>query len=178
MTSRRATAVAALCVFALAAWLASESAADDVPPQADTLLLAAPGQVGELHIGDSVASLHRRRLIGRLRPGCELDPGQRVAPLRPPLRGQAVFFHGGRRLSLINVQAGARTARGVTTGTAVGAARRAYPKASYDPPGSVRPFAEGFIWVDDSEAPKMTFVIAPGNRRVEAIAIPSPSFCE
>jgi hypothetical protein len=140
--------------------------------------LAAPGRVGALHIGDTVRSLHERHLIRGLRPGCELDPGQRVASLRRPLKGTAIFFHGGTRLSALIVTAGARTARGVEIGSTVKEARRAYPNAQYDPPRTVHPFFEGFIWVNRPRDARMTFTIDPESRLVSSIDVPNPAICE
>jgi hypothetical protein len=145
---------------------------------APALQTVKPGQVGPIHLGDTIASLSERKLIGRVHPGCELDPGQRTAHLRPPLKGWAYFFHGGKRLSSLSIEAGAETAQHIRVGSTVSEAMRAYPNAEYDRPGSNKPFAEGFLWVDRSAKPKMTFVIFPDTKRVEAIDLPSPNFCE
>jgi hypothetical protein len=145
---------------------------------APRLTIVKPGSVGELKLGDTIRSLHRRKLIGVLRPGCELDPGQRFANLRPPLKGVAIFFHGGKRLSSIVVEGGAETTTGIRVGSTVRAAREAYPKAEYDPPGSNEPFAEGFLWVNRASNPRMTFLITPDSRRVLSISVPSVNFCE
>jgi hypothetical protein len=45
-----------------------------------------PRGVGRLRLGRRAGALLRRHLIGNLRKGCEIDVGQRVAPLRSPLR--------------------------------------------------------------------------------------------
>jgi hypothetical protein len=145
---------------------------------APRLTIVKPGSVGGLKLGDTIRSLHRRKLIGVLRPGCELDPGQRFANLRPPLKGVAIFFHGGTRLSSIVVEGGAETTRGIEVGSTVRAAREAYPKAEYDPPGSNEPFAEGFLWVNRAANPRMTFLITPDSKRVLSISVPSVNFCE
>ncbi len=165
-------------VVALVALLAGALAPGAGGARGRHLVLAGPGHAGPVRLGDTVRSLHRRRLIRRLRPGCELDPGQRVARLRPPLKGFAIFFHGGRRLSALNLAGGVETARGIRVGSTARAARRAYPKARYDRPGTLEPFAQGFIWVNRIRRPKMTFVIDSRSHRVSAIALPSPSFCE
>jgi hypothetical protein len=134
--------------------------------------------VGAIHLGDTVRSLHRRHLIGRLRPGCELDPGQRVARLRSPLRGFAVFSHPNTRVRSITVRSGAETARGVGIGTSPAEAQELYPNADYDPPGTVQPFAEGFVWVNDSQSPRMTFTVDADTHVISQLSVPAPSFCE
>lgn len=168
--------LAALSVVALTGLGAGASGSPKGLTVAPTII--KPGSVGGLKLGDTIRSLRERRLIGVLRPGCELDPGQRFANLRPPLKGVAIFFHGGRRLSSIVVEGGAETARGIRVGSTVRAAREAYPKAEYDPPGSNEPFAEGFLWVNRASNPRMTFLITPDSKRVLSISVPSVNFCE
>jgi hypothetical protein len=173
----RVSAAAALAAIVGAAIWVTPGGAVSYDP-APALQIVKPGQVGPIHLGDTVASLSRRKLIGGLKPGCELDRGQRVAKLKSPLKGFALFFHGGNRLSSLVVEGGAETAKHIRVGSTVSEAKRAYPNAEYDRPGSVEPFAEGFLWVNRSTKPKMTFLIVPGTNRVEAIDLPSPNFCE
>lgn len=137
-----------------------------------------PHRVGGLRLGATSKALQRRGLIGRIRRGCELDPGQQVAPLRAPLRGWAVFQTGQRGLLAFTVEGGAETARHVGIGSTASEAREAYPDALYEAPGTVKPFAEGFLWVPSLSKPKLTMTIEPGTRQVEAISVPSPNFCE
>lgn len=134
--------------------------------------------VGALRLGATVAALHGRHLIGRLRPGCELDPGQRIARLRPPLRGFAIFTHPNTRLASLAVTDGAETDRHVGIGSSPSEVLRAYPRAIYRPPGSTDPFAEGFIWVNDISHPKLSFIVDPDSRQVSQIDLPRINFCE
>jgi hypothetical protein len=135
-------------------------------------------RVGGLRLGATVKTLHRKGLIGGLRKGCELDPGQRVAPLRAPLQGWAVFESGHKGLRGFTIEGGAETARHIGIGSTAAEARKAYPIALYEAPGTADPFAEGFLWVPNLQKPKLTMIIEPKTRRVEAISVPSPSFCE
>jgi hypothetical protein len=173
----RIALLAALAVLAGSALAGSGPTASGSTPTM-RLTLVKPGSVGELEVGDTIRSLHRRKLIGPLRPGCELDPGQRFARLKAPLNGVAIFFHGGKRLSSIVVEGGGETAAGIRVGSSVREAREAYPKAEYDPPGSMEPFVEGFLWVNRASNPRMTFLIAPHSNRVLSISVPSVNFCE
>lgn len=134
--------------------------------------------VGALRLGATVKKLHRKHLIGGLRPGCPFVTGQRAAPLRAPLRGWALFPPRSRRLAGITVVHGAETRQHIRIGSSAGEARKAYPGAYYEAPGTADPFAEGFLWVPDLSRPKLTFVVDPESRLVEAISVPSPSFCE
>lgn len=137
-----------------------------------------PDGVGGLRLGAGSKALRHKGLIGKLRKGCELDPGQRVAPLRAPLRGWAIFQTGQKGLLAFTIDGGAETARHVGIGSTASEARTAYPDGLYQAPGTVKPFAEGFLWVPNLSKPKLTMIIEPGTRQVEAISVPSPNFCE
>jgi hypothetical protein len=139
--------------------------------------VASKDGVGEVRLGSSIAELREQGLIGGARKGCELAPGQRVAPLKAPLEGSAIFYPKDR-LSAISLTGGAGTAAGIRVGDSIGAARKAYPKAVYDRPGQVRPFPQGFLWIGGRNRPRMTLLIEPGTHRVGEIDIPNPSFCE
>lgn len=164
---RQLLVVAALCVVAGTA-SASAAAAPFITPQG----------VGALHLGATVKALHQKHLIKRLRKGCELDPGQRVAPLRAPLKGWAVFAAGKKRLSGLTVEAGAETNRHVKVGSTAKQARAAYPQALFQAPGTVEPFPVGFLWVPNLNHARITMIIKPGSLRVESISVPTPNFCE
>jgi hypothetical protein len=170
-------ALAVSLVLFIAASVAIATGGAGASPRLATAVVSPRG-VGAVHIGATVKSLHRKHLIGRLRPGCELDPGQRVAPLRPPLRGFAVFSHPNNRVSAATVTQGAATARGIGIGAAPKAARQAYPKAEYDPPGTADPFPQGFLWINTVQRPQMTFVVDPGTHKIIELAVPAPNFCE
>jgi hypothetical protein len=177
---RALAAFAAVAASIAAAGVASGGAqpASGAQPAAEGLPIVGPGRAGEILLGDSVKALHRRHLIGRLKPGCELDPGQRVAPLRPPLSGVAVFGNPRNKVEILVVDGGAETTTGVRVGSTAGEAGDAYPKAKYDPPRTLKPFVDGFLWINSRRKPKMTFVIGPRTRRVTAISVPFPDFCE
>lgn len=139
--------------------------------------VATPDGVGDLRLGRMLDPLRDEGLIGGASRGCELARGERVAPLKPPLEGVA-HFYPGKRLSAISVTGGAVTARGVAIGTPAGQARKAYPKAVYDPPPPRAPIHVGFIWIGGRYHPRMTLVIDPDSHRVSEIAVPHPSICE
>jgi hypothetical protein len=139
---------------------------------------ATPKGVGAgLRLGRTIDALRGEGLIGGAGKGCELARGERVAPLRPPFQGLA-HFYPGRRLSALGITGGAETASGVGIGTPAGQARKAYPRAAYDPPPPRAPIQLGFIWIGGRFHPKMTLVIDPDSHRVSEIAIPYPSICE
>jgi hypothetical protein len=134
--------------------------------------------VGPVHLHMRVAALHRRHLIGRVRPGCEFDPGQRIAPLRGPLRGFVTMSHPNTKVSSISVTGGAHGADGLTVGSTATAARAAYRGSRYNAPGTYKPFAEGFLWVGGYPHARLTVTIDPMTRLVSSFSIPVPAFCE
>src|SRR3954452_25510813 len=182
-TSRGLTAAAAalailVLALALALTLHTNQRASATPLLAKRAEIITPHGVGQLHLGATVASLHRRHLSRGLRPGCELDPGQRVARLRPPLKGFAVFAAGKKRLTSIAIDSGAETAKHTGIGSTPKEARAAYPNALYKPPGSVEPFAEGFLFINSIAHPQMTFIFDSKTHLISEIDVPAPNFCE
>jgi len=169
-------AIAAVSIGVVLLAARADSSASPLISKQDQIV--TPRGIGHLRIGTTVSSLHRHHLIRGLRPGCELDPGQRVARLRPPLKGFAIFADGKNRLSSLSITGGAETAKHIGIGSTPKEARAAYPRALYNPPGTFDPFAEGFFWINGIRHPKMTFVVDPGSNEISAIDVPAPSFCE
>lgn len=147
-------------------------------PSAFAALRVTPHGVGQVRLGATAEALHRKGLIGNLRKGCEFDPGQRIAPLRAPLRGWVVFESDSKGLRAFTIDGGAETTRHIVVGSTAAEARNAYPDALYEAPGTAKPFAEGFLWVPNLSKPKLTMIIDPGTLLVEVISVPSPNFCE
>jgi hypothetical protein len=140
--------------------------------------IITPSGVGALQLGATVKSLRQRGLIGGLRKGCELDPGQRVAPLRAPLSGWAIFGGGGGRLASLTIEGGAETAHGIGVGSTAAEARASYPSGEWLSPQKMYPLPVGLLWVNGYRHPKLSFLVNPSTYRVESIAVPSPNFCE
>jgi hypothetical protein len=134
-----------------------------------------PHGVDRLRLGRRAGALQRRHLIGNLRKGCEIDVGQRVAPLRFPIRGWAIFADGGNRLTSLSIEGGAETARGIGVGSTAAEARAAYPSADWD---HMPPLGVDVLWVNAIDHPKFSIVVGPETHRIESIAIPNPNFCE
>jgi hypothetical protein len=164
---RHLLAVAGICAVAGTA-VGSAAAAPFITSQG----------VGALRIGATVKTLHQKHLIKRLRKGCELDPGQRVAPLRSPLKGWAIFAGGKSRLSAVTIEAGAETKKHIKVGSTAKAARAAYPQALFQAPGTVEPFPVGFLWIPNLNHPRISMIIKPNSLRVESISVPAPNICE
>jgi hypothetical protein len=166
----------AIAVFAVALAVTVPAAADLIPVASAPI--ATSKGVGQVKIGSRLERLQDLKLVGGARKGCELSPGERVAPLRPPLKGFAVFYPKDRVIS-VGVTGGAETRAGVTIGTSAGAARHAYPAAPYDPPPGPRaPFEVGFLWIGGRIHPRMTLIVDSKTRKVTEIAVPFPNICE
>jgi hypothetical protein len=140
--------------------------------------LITPQGIGALRLGTPAKELQQHHLIGGLHPGCELYDGQRGAALRPPYDGFAVFVDPGTRLTALAIRGGAETVKHIGIGSTVAEARNAYPLAPYDPPGTLEPFAEGFLWVGGRAHPKLILTIGPKSRRVWQIEVSSVGACE
>jgi len=162
---------------AILATLAIATAGAEAASLAPTDTTATRDGVGDLTLGSKLSVLRAEGLVGRARPGCILAPGERAAPLRPPLEGVA-HFYPGERLSAIDVTAGAVTSTGVRIGSSAGQAKRAYPGAVYDPPPARIPTLPGYIWVGGRFHSRMALVIGNHSHRVVEITIPHPSICE
>ena len=99
--------------------------------------------------------------------------------VRPQLRGTAAatavrvrhLDYQGTRLSSLEITAGSTA--GDTIGSTAGEARRAYPRASYDLPGSLD-LRGGVLWIGGRRHPAMTFVIDSKTSRI-SIDVPAPS---
>jgi hypothetical protein len=165
-----------LAVAAVAACTILAPAAEGAVSSAAGLETVTAQGVGTIKLGASLKSLHRRHLVGQLRPGCELDPGQRVARLRPPLVGFAIFHR--KRLSSLGIRSGAETALDIGIGSKPFEAKQAYPGAEYFAPGQADPFEEGFFWVNNTAHPKFTFTVDAQSHLITEISVPSPAFCE
>lgn len=166
-----------LAAFSVALVGLTNGAASGAQASSATVIVSPQG-TGQVRLGMTVTALHKRHLIGSPHKGCELDPGQRVAKLRPPLEGFAVFSHPNTRLSSLAIRGGAETGKHIGIGTRSKEVLKAYPHAVYRPPGTNHPFPQGFIWINSIAHPKLTFTIDNDTHRVSEIAVPSPNICE
>jgi hypothetical protein len=176
---RTIASLGVLILLAMAAFVTNQAASNGIEAQISAgTVIVSPQGAGRVRLGMTAVALRKRRLVGPLSPGCELDPGQRVARLRPPLEGFAIFSHPNTRLSSLAIRGGGETARHIRISARPSEVLDAYPYAVYRPPGSNDPFFEGFIWVNSIAHPKLTFTVGSDTRRVTEISVPHPSFCE
>jgi hypothetical protein len=130
--------------------------------------------VGDVRLGATFRALRRDGLVGRLRPGCELQgPDARAAALRGPVRGFVDFTETSpRRAASISVRGGA-TARGVGVGATRRAVRRAFPRVRFR---QVLGFTIGRV--PRGGGGRLEFALDRQTGRVVTIGVPFVAFCE
>ena len=130
--------------------------------------------VGQIELGMRFDELRERHLVGKLRPGCELAPDQRIARLRSPLRGSVTFVD--RKVRQISVVRGAR-ARGVRVGDRIRDIRDAYPRARIDR-STEGMFGITLVRVPKRGGGKLQFSVPVDTGEIDLIAVPIVPFCE
>jgi hypothetical protein len=133
--------------------------------------------VGQIKLGMTFAELREKRLVGRLRPGCELAENTRSARLRSPLRGSVNFTQSTpRKVTDIAVRRGAR-ARGVKVGDRIRDIRDAFPRAIVDR-STEDVFGITLVRIPRSGGGRIQFSVPLDTRRIDLIAVPFIAFCE
>ena len=136
-----------------------------------------PSGVGDVKLGRAYQALRSAQLVGRVRPGCELAPNRRAAPLRAPLVGSVDFTRSSpRKVARIAVRGGA-TARGVGIGATSAAIRAAYPAARFDH-STEEIFGVTLVKVPKGGGGRLEFAVNAETRKVTVIGVPSIAFCE
>ena len=175
--ARRAGASAALLgVSALVAG-AGAAPADVAPAGSDPVI--GPKGVGLVKIGKRYETLRRQKLIGKIRPGCELGgPNTRSAKLKSPLTGNVDFTQKSpRKLTNVTVFEGAATAKGVGIGATIEEIQAAYPNAKVDH-GTDEVFRATFVTIPKSDGGRFQFAVEVETGKTSAIGIPYLATCE
>lgn len=172
-----AVIVAVIACLSVATYAAAESSPKNASEAAHQTVLISRGRVGPIHLGRSHTSLHRRRLVGRLRAGCPLGPKEFGAALRLPLRG-AVTFNTRRHAITIFITRGAATARGIGIGATEQDVLDAYPDATYQVRASPDdPIPISFITVGKPK-PWLTIDVDATTHTVTGFGVPYTPVCE
>jgi hypothetical protein len=137
--------------------------------------------VGEVELGATHKSLHRRDLVGKLRHGCNLGgPNTRAAKLRGGLEGFVDYtLNNPRRVTDITVTEGG-AAKGVGIGDSIRDIKHTFPHARVDH-STDRTFRLTLVRVprEHGNTPRFTFGVSTGSHhRVKVIGIPFIAFCE
>jgi hypothetical protein len=135
-----------------------------------------PRGVGKVKLGAKQRALHRKGLVSRMLPGCELaGPKARGSQLRKPLAGAVELTRSTpRRVRSIIVTKGA-TARGVGIGDRKADILAAYPKAKFDT-STQEVFRITLVRIPKDGGGRLQMALRKG--RVSAFGIPYIAFCE
>jgi hypothetical protein len=134
--------------------------------------------VGRVKLHKTFSSLNAAGLIGHMRKGCNLSgPGDRIARLRAPLKGDVSLTRGTpRRVDQITVTGGAK-ARGVGVGATIAQIKAKFPKAKVDHSGE-SVFELTFVKVPRSGGGKIQFAVDIHSHKATQIGVPTLRFCE
>jgi len=168
---------ASAAVAGVAALVTGAGAAPaDVSPAATAKI--GPSGVGAVKIGKTYTALRRQKLVGKIRPGCELGgPNTRSAPLRAPLKGSVDFtLKNPRRVANITVTGGA-TARGVGIGDTLEDIQQAYPAAKVDH-DTDEVFQYTAVRVPKSGGGRLEFAVSTETQKIILIGVPFIAACE
>jgi hypothetical protein len=134
--------------------------------------------VGELRIGMTKNQARDMGLVGRTRPGCELDgPGARGARLKAPLEGSVNYTKTKpREVRDITIEGGAE-ARGVGIGDGIPDIKDAYPKAKVDH-STDDTFGITLVKIPRDGGGKLRFGVSTKTHKITLIGVPYIAFCE
>lgn len=143
---------------------------------------AAPATItatraGAVRLGATYISLRRAGLVGKIRPGCPLQPGSRYAPLRKPLTGAVELSPDRRHTAQAIFVGGGGAARGVRIGATIADIRHAFPAVKIDRS------TEAVFGISLASVPKrgggpIDFAVSTKTGKVNTIAIPRLLFCD
>jgi hypothetical protein len=137
-----------------------------------------PAGVNGVRVGATYQHLRAARLIGPVRPGCELaGPQARSARLVAPLQGSVDFTQTSpRKVATIAITGGA-TAHGVGVGATTATIKHAFPTAVFDH-GTDAMFAITLVKAHRSDVGRVQFGLDTKTKRVTLIGVPNIAFCE
>ena len=158
--------------------LAVAAAADTRPTARIAAKRVTSKGVGEVKLGMTFREAREKRLVGRLRPGCEFGgPETRSARLRLPLRGFVDFtLTKPRKIDNIFITRGAR-ARGVRIGDRIRDIKDAYPGAKVNK-DTEEVFGIWLVRVPKRAGGRIMFSVPVATKRIDAIGVPFIPVCE
>ncbi len=134
--------------------------------------------VGKVKLGKDYDTLRDARLVGKLKPGCELAEGSRAAKLKSPLTGVVNFtIDGEPRVETVSITAGGVTKEGIEVGSTRREVKEAYPSAKLNK-DTVDVFGIIDVKVPKRAGGKFHIAIDAETKTVTLFGIPVIPFCE
>ena len=133
--------------------------------------------MGEVKLGATYKELRRQDLVGASSPGCPIKQGERIAPLKAPLKGGVILTASApRKVDNIGIRGGA-TIRGVGVGATIPEIKAAFPKAK------VNRQSEELFRITSVEIPqegggRLLFAVDVKTKKTRVIGIPTLPPCE
>jgi hypothetical protein len=152
------------------------TAAPSLAATAPAVMTAAG--IGPIKIGATAASLQQAGLIGKLKPGCELNvPRGSFANVRGPFTG-SVGFDSKKRVTSVNAWKGAVDRFGLTVGSTDRQVLAKYPHAHYLKAKLTDPIPVSLIAIGNVNHPRYSFSVDPKTRKVIELDNPYAQVCE
>ncbi|MEA2169374.1 MAG: hypothetical protein QOF76_2674 [Solirubrobacteraceae bacterium] len=131
--------------------------------------------IGKIQLGATYKSLHKKGLVGKKVPGCELaSPPQKGASLKPPLRGSVIVESG--KVTNITVFDGAEV-NGVGPGSGLDDVKAAFPNAKVDS-SQLGTFDAYFVRVKKADGGPFTFIVDGETEETVSVGIPYAALCD
>lgn len=137
-----------------------------------------PKAVGKVKLGATATQLRADGLIGKLKPGCELEgPNTRFARLKAPLKGTVDFTQGEpRKVTHIHVRGGG-AARGVRVGDTLADITAAFPKRKII--RATEPiFGFTRVKIPKNGGGRMDFAVRVSTGKITSIDVPRIKICD
>jgi hypothetical protein len=175
MNARSLARTGAAVAAAIAVGAASAPASDVASSGATSITSRG---IGGVKVGKSYTKLRQQKLIGKIRPGCELGgPNTRSALLKAPLEGSVDFtLTSPRKVESITLSAGA-TAKGVGIGDSTADIKAAFPHAKVDH-NTDEVFQLTLVRIPKADGGVFVFGVDTNTKKISVIGIPYIAFCE
>ena len=135
-----------------------------------------PKGVGKVKLGAVATDLRADGLIGRIKPGCELEaPGTKFARLKAPLKGTVDISPAGK-VKGVNIRGGA-AARGVGVGDTLADITAAFPKRKVIT--ATEPiFGFTRVKIPKDGGGRMDFAVRVSTGRITSVNVPRIRICD
>ena len=136
--------------------------------------------VGKVKVGAPYKKLHRAGLVGRIRPGCELETNSRVARLKAPLVGTVNLRRGKRhRVRSIQITGGSANYQGAGIGATQAEIQEAWQEVivRHDTDETFG-YTRVIVPLDEAGTPAVTYAVDVDTKQTIQIGLPRIEACE